>query len=571
VLREIAFCAALLLSVGHALAGAGEDCAQDQDLERQITGCTNLIRENSREMGAYGAYANRGLAYLRKLDYARAIADYNKVIEIDPMNAPVYINRANAYLNKREYHLAIADYSRAIEINPKQTTAYLGRGIGYELQGEYDRAIANYNKAIEVDPSKYPQAYEHRGDAYYFKGESDRAIADYNRAIEVDPKYAAAYNKRGWVYFQKGDYDRTIAEATVALTLNPNFADALDTRSRAYLVKGDIVRALADATRAVTIKPSAIHYEGRGEVHEARGDRERAIEDYNMALASKPLVELGVTEKKFQTQAARRIAALRSAASTAPTVAVSTTAPAVATLPAFDRRVALVIGNSAYQNAVRLTNPANDARAIAASFRRLGFAEVIEKYDADLSGMTAVLKNFGDRSANAGWAVVYYSGHGLEMNGAAYLIPVDAKLERDTHVPDETVALSRVLEKVEGARKLRLVVLDACRNNPFVSRMVRSSGATRSIGRGLAAIEPEGGVLVAYSAKHGTTAEDGRGGNSPFAEAMLANLEQPGLEINFLFRRVRDQVLASTNGRQEPFLYGSLPSESLFFKIAAPR
>jgi uncharacterized caspase-like protein len=118
----------------------------------------------------------------------------------------------------------------------------------------------------------------------------------------------------------------------------------------------------------------------------------------------------------------------------------------------------------------------------------------------------------------------------MEVNGAAYLIPVDAKLERDTHVSDETVALNRVPEKVEGAQKLRLVILDACRNNPFVARMVRSS-STRSVGRGLAPIEPEGGVLVAYSAKHGTTAEDGSGLNSPFSEALLEYLEEPKLEL----------------------------------------
>jgi uncharacterized caspase-like protein len=148
---------------------------------------------------------------------------------------------------------------------------------------------------------------------------------------------------------------------------------------------------------------------------------------------------------------------------------------------------------------------------------------------------------------------------------------VDARLQRDTHVSDETVPLTRVLEKVESAHKLRLVILDACRNNPFVTRMIRSAGLTRSIGRGLSAIEPEGGVLVAYAAKHGTEAEDGAGANRPFAEAMLASLEEPGLEIGFLFRKVRDQVLTATSKRQEPFLYGSLPSESLYFKFAAPR
>ena len=116
-------------------------------------------------------------------------------------------------------------------------------------------------------------------------------------------------------------------------------------------------------------------------------------------------------------------------------------------------------------------------------------------------------------SSNAEWAAVYYSGYGIE----GYLIPIDAKLEKDTHDSDETLPLSRVLGKVEGARKLRLVILDARRNNPFNARMVRTAALTRSIGRGPAPFETEGGVLVAYAAKHGTTAEDGTGVNGPFA------------------------------------------------------
>ncbi len=121
------------------------------------------------------------------------------------------------------------------------------------------------------------------------------------------------------------------------------------------------------------------------------------------------------------------------------------------------------------------------------------------------------------------------------------------------------------IQGCETARKLRLVILDACRNNPFAARMMRTAGLNRSIGRGLPALEPEGGVLVAYSAKHGTVARDGDGANSPFAKALAAYLEEPGLEIQFLFRKVRDRVRAETGGAQEPFLYGSLGAEPLYF------
>jgi uncharacterized caspase-like protein len=214
-----------------------------------------------------------------------------------------------------------------------------------------------------------------------------------------------------------------------------------------------------------------------------------------------------------------------------------------------------------------LPNPANDARAIAAALTRLGFA-VTDQYDLSREKMGRALKDFGDRAEGAEWAVVFFAGHGLELNGTAYLVPIDAELKRDTHVSDETMSLTQVQAKVDAASKLGLVILDACRNNPFLSRMVRSGSASRSIGRGLSAIEPEGNVLVAYAAKHGTTADDGAGKHSPFTEALLAHIEEPGLEINFLFRKVRDYVRQKTAKQQEPFLYGSLGSEPLYFKAA---
>jgi tetratricopeptide (TPR) repeat protein len=444
--------------------------------------------------------------------------------------SPAWAGPREDCVQRKDFERRINGCTAQIRRNPRDTGAYNNRGDAYWGKGDFDRAIADYNRAIEIDP-KFSYAYQGRGDAYWSKGDFDRAIVDYNRAIEIDPKFSYAYKNRGWWYYLKSEYDRAIAELSEAMRLDAKNPETSAKRAAVYEAKGQIDRAIADYQVAVDLP--------------ARSPIERKA----IAEARARLVVLEQQKERPQI----------------PTPA----APTANASPG--RRVALVIGNSAYQNAVRLINPANDARAIAASFRRLGFAEVIEKYDADVVAMTAALKNFGDRTADADWAVVYYSGHGLEMNGVAYLIPVDAKLERDTHVSDETVALSRVLEKVETARKLRLVVLDACRNNPFVTRMIRSVGVTRSIGKGLAPVEPEGGVLVAYAAKHGTTAEDGTGANSPFAEAMIANLEEPGLEINFQFRKVRDQVLARTNGRQEPFLYGSLPSESLFFKLAAPR
>jgi len=159
--------------------------------------------------------------------------------------------------------------------------------------------------------------------------------------------------------------------------------------------------------------------------------------------------------------------------------------------------------------------------------------------------MVKALKEFGDAATGADWAVIYFAGHGIE---------------------DETVPLSRVLGKVSGASKMQLVVLDACRNNPFVPKMRQAGRQTRSIGRGLASIEPESGVLIAYAARDGTTALDGDSANSPYAQALAKYLSEPGLEISLLFRKVRDDVYSRTGRQQEPYTYGSLPAQPFYFK-----
>lgn len=230
------------------------------------------------------------------------------------------------------------------------------------------------------------------------------------------------------------------------------------------------------------------------------------------------------------------------------------------------RRIALIIGNSSYTAVPALKNPAMDARALADTLTSIGFEKVTLKLDLDRQATWAALAEFADDAARADWALVYYAGHGIELEGQNYLIPVDAKLDSDRRVLFETVPLDHVVEATGGARKFRLVILDACRNNPFLASMQRVA-STRSIGRGLSRVEPQGGVLVAYAAKAGEIALDGEGGNSPFVVALIEQLRRPGVEVGFLFRKVRDSVLKLTNNTQEPYTYGSLPGdEELYFR-----
>jgi caspase domain-containing protein len=235
-------------------------------------------------------------------------------------------------------------------------------------------------------------------------------------------------------------------------------------------------------------------------------------------------------------------------------------------MPAEARRVALIVANARYANAAPLANPVADAKLIEASLRRAGFDDVQTRTNLGKASVEAELRAFGNRAEGADVALFYYAGHGIEAGGQNYLIPTDAKLQRDRDLDIEATRLETVLQVVSSAR-MRLIILDACRNNPFESSMQRSI-RTRAVSRGLAEIEPEGETLVVYAAKAGSTAADGNGANSPFATALARRLPQPGLEIGLLFRAVRDDVLAATGRTQEPFTYGSLSGQAFYFRAA---
>jgi len=236
---------------------------------------------------------------------------------------------------------------------------------------------------------------------------------------------------------------------------------------------------------------------------------------------------------------------------------------------AAEKRVALVIGNGAYQKVGKLANPANDAIAVADMLKAAGFEEVELYRNLGFRELRKAIGDFSDLAREADTAVVYYSGHGIEVDGVNYLIPIDAVLDRDIDVQYEAYSLDTLLKSLEQAKRLRLVMLDACRDNPFVRTMKRSA-APRAIGRGLAAVEPTSvNTLIGFAAKAGSYALDGEGGNSPYAMAVLNHLATPGLDLRLAFGRVRDEVMKTTKNKQEPFVYGSLGGANVAI-VAAP-
>ena len=236
---------------------------------------------------------------------------------------------------------------------------------------------------------------------------------------------------------------------------------------------------------------------------------------------------------------------------------------AVAPASADGKRVALVIGNSAYRNVPALPNPPNDAGDLAAALNRLGFAVTLIT-NASFDEMRRSLIALGRDAAGADMAAVYFAGHGMEISGENWLIPVDAELKKDTDALNEAISLRSVMLQVSNTTSLGLIILDACRNNPFATKMQRSLALRAAVSGGLGRIEPVGNVLVAYAARDGTTALDGDGRNSPFTAALLHNIETPGVEVTFMFRNVRDDVMEVTRNEQQPFVYGSLSRKAIY-------
>ena len=230
-----------------------------------------------------------------------------------------------------------------------------------------------------------------------------------------------------------------------------------------------------------------------------------------------------------------------------------------------NRRVALVIGNSAYKHVRALPNSTNDARAIAKSLRDIGFL-VTEGTDLDRSAMDATIRDFLREAANAKVAVVYYAGHGVQVDGRNYLVPVDIQFRTGGGVTEPMLDLEMIMAGLDDQVRTNILILDACRNNPMAPRLA-SSGPTRDIeaGSGLAAPATLGsgatlgaGTLIAFATAPGQVALDGEGANSPFSAALTRHIGTPGLEVQQMLTRVRAEVVAATRGKQVPWSNSSL-------------
>lgn len=568
-------------------------CAEGRTLQLRIEGCTRLL-DHARLATRLRAqiFNARGNAYKNLGDLNRAIQDYTTSIELDPRSFQAYNNRANALRNAGAFDQAIADYNAALRLRPDIGPIYAGRAAAWQEKGNFRQALADYNEAIRLNP-RAPFSFNNRGLLWQIVGEYDRSIADFTEAIRLFPNYQTAYSNRGESWRLKGDLNLALADEDRAIRMQPRDPLGYLRRGDIYRYKGNLNDALADYDIALRLAPDYTPaLTDRGLTYEKMGDRARAKAEFEKALIS-PAQNHSSIFASAQATARAQLAALEAGAPqpvipNAPSTVTSPTSiptPAVTVpkavpdaLVPHGRRVALVIGNSAYRSVTALPNPTRDAQKVADTLRNIGFDSVTLATDVTHDRLIEVLGEFARQAKSADWALVYYAGHGVEMNGVNYLIPVDAKLATDRVL--ETVGLDQVMASMAGAKKLKLVLLDACRSNPFAAKAGQSTGRqlvvarpatgaplnARAIGRGLAKVDVTGATLVEFAAKDGQVALDGQGGDSPFAVAVVQRIATPNVEISKVFRLVRDDVMEATAGRQEPYTYGSLPgSEDFYF------
>ena len=350
-----------------------------------------------------------------------------------------------------------------------------------------------------------------------------------------------------------------MADFDQSIRLNPKFANPYSNRGRVWRAKGDNERAIRDFDEAVRLNPDLVRsYTHRGSLYEAKGDTQRALADFKTATERSAV---GYFDKKAQETARVRLSVLTTSAATpAPT---PVTPPPSAESKDVGKRIALVIGNSAYQNATPLPNPINDARLVAKSLRDLGF-EVSEGVDLTNPAMNQLIRDFLRTAPSAQLALVFYAGHGLQVDGRNYLVPIDAKLLARTDLAFETIDVDTILNGLNDEARANVIILDACRDNPLARSFASRLGATRSasVTQGLAGYTAIGtGTLIAFATAPGRTALDGEGGNSPFTQALVKHIKTPGLEIRQMLTRVRADVVRETRAQQVPWDNSSLLGE----------
>jgi tetratricopeptide (TPR) repeat protein len=581
--------------------------------------------EKSAELNpkSFQAFQGLGFALQRTGLYPEAVSAFDKAIALNPSDHVTISYRGYTHLMVKDHAMALKDFDAASKLAPKDATYQTARGDVLKSSKAYPLAVVAYSKAIELDANQYG-AYEGRGLAQLSELAVEAAVADFDKAIDLNPKASLSFAGRASARFLRNEIPQGMADAEQAMSLAPNDNYMLTVAGNGHFANEDFAKASAlyaqaqaldstyakatrglavstfeqgDADKALTLLDTALlqapeefsPYATRGHIILSKGRVDEAIGNFEKALSTNNLdgeaywglglayAQKGEPEKARlnleeslkphrlyafqQKRAAEAMLALVDQKSDNQQVATKKM-PVIPFNPG--TRVALVIGNSNYQNANPLPNPTRDSAAIATTLKGLGF-EVLEGKDLTHADMQGKLKDFAQKATQADVALFYYAGHGMQVGDKNYLIPVDAKLQEATSVDFELVDVNKsIVQYLGGDDRTGIIILDSCRDNPLSRSFSRSFGKTRSgtVSQGMAPINTdEGGLLIAFATAPGDVAEDGDGQNSPFTTALLKHMATPGVELEQMMKRVKKDVYTATSKRQQPWMNSALRDE----------
>lgn len=530
------------------------------------------------------AFVNRAWMHGRKGDYERGIADANAALALDPRNLSARNTRGYVYEQKGAAAEALADYRQVIasaarpgndddhsakrfartnlDRLEKAVAALEGENSSCQ-QGSSDARMSACGRVIANPLSSSGQRIAARMARASVHGEHrqyEAVIAELDELLKLDPKNAIALNRRGSAKVELNRPDQAAADFDLAIAADPAFPNPLNNRGNIYRNQGNLERALEYYAAALRLEPNYLYpLRNRGYAYERMGYFAEAERIYRQVVAApgRPASSEDLRAKREAEGDLKRLAGIMEARTRSDAQIVS--------------RAALVIANSRYRGSFEaLRTPKADARALADALKRLGFKgeDVVEKYDLDRRGMIAALREFEARAKSADWAFVFFAGHGVRArSGLDFLIPVDARIESESDLEDEAVALERVQQRISDAKKLQLIMFDACRSNELTRRLYGSEGLQRSAVPSKAPFEAPG-LMLAFSARRGQSAFDGKI-NSPFVEGLLANIERPGADLEMIFEKTAEHVRKATQERQTPEIFGLSYGKGLLLKPAA--
>jgi tetratricopeptide (TPR) repeat protein len=540
------------------------------------------------------AYYGLGVVSERKGHDEAAIAAFREVIRRRPEDAMAYYGLGAASARQGHDEQAISAYREAIRLKPSLTDAHYQLGTIYARLRQDEQAITAFREAIRLQPGN-ADAYYSLGLLHTKQGQNDQALEAYRQALRLNPNYAEVYAGLGVVYIRARQDDQALEVYRQALRLNPNLPSTYYGMWGLFKLKGDASEAQRAWQAYQALVPGAGPEPG---ANFAQTEMPEPPAPIAVAVAAaRPSTEAPVVQTPAPVEpsspappAPPRVSTERSAEATpktapvavvpeppvapAPLISpaplpapaaspppVSTPAPripmtTVTALSTSERRTALVIGNAAYRTDP-LRNAVNDATDIAKGLRQLGF-EVMELHDADHQRMEEGVEQFTRQLGRGGVGLFYYSGHGVQVSGLNYLVPVDAKINRESDIKYQSVQVDWVLDRMRDAgNELNVIILDACRNNPYAR-----SG--RNAQPGLAMMQAVSGSLIGYATSPGTTAEDGPGRNGTYTKHLLHFMQVPSVNAEQMFKEVRVAVAQETGKKQIPWVSTSILGDFYF-------